>query len=117
MLVMKNIDKIKRKLGISGVKTEVYSWRSKISDPGAQIDLVIDRNDNTVNLCEIKFSESEFLISKQYDKNLRNKISAFISETKTKKSVQLTFITTYGLKRNEYSSVAQNEVVMDDLFG
>jgi len=117
MLVMKNIDKIKRKLGISGVKTEVYSWRSKISDPGAQIDLVIDRNDNTVNLCEIKFSESEFLISKQYDKNLRNKISAFISETKTKKSVQLTLITTYGLKRNEYSSLAQNEVVMDDLFG
>ena len=116
MLVMKNIEKIKQKLGIQGVRADIYAWRSKTSDPGAQIDLVIDRQDNTINLCEIKFSESEYLITKAYDKVLRNKISAFITETKARKSIQLTFISTYGLKRNEYSSIAQNEVMLDDLF-
>lgn len=115
-LVLQNVEKIKHKLSIGGVETSVYSWRSKTSDPGAQIDLIIDRQDNTINLCEIKFSEAEFVITKAYDKVLRNKIAAFISESKTKKSVQLTFITTYGLKKNEYSSIAQNEVVMEDLF-
>ena len=115
-LVLQNVEKIKHKLSIGGVETFVYSWRSKTSDPGAQIDLIIDRQDNTINLCEIKFSEAEFVITKAYDKVLRNKIAAFISESKTKKSVQLTFITTYGLKKNEYSSIAQNEVVMEDFF-
>ncbi len=115
MLMLQNIEKIKQKLGISGVKTEVYAWRSKTSDPGAQIDLVIDRNDNTINLCEIKFCESEFAIDKDYDRILRNKITAFITETKTKKTVQLTMITTHGLKQNMYSSTAQNEVVLEDL--
>ena len=116
MLVMQNVEKIKQKLGIQGVQADIYAWRSKTSDPGAQIDLVIDRQDNTINLCEIKFSESEYVITKSYDKVLRNKISAFVTETKARKSIQLTFITTYGLKRNEYSSIAQNEVLMDDLF-
>ncbi len=83
---------------------------------GAQIDLVIERADNTINLCEIKFSESDFEITKDYDAVLRNKIGRFRDETKTKKSIQLTFITTYGICKNIYSSTAQNEVKMDDLF-
>lgn len=120
ILAMTHIKQIKQKLGISGVATNLYSWRSRTADGcdghAAQIDLVIERGDNTVNLCEMKFSEGEFSINKDYDTVLRNKISCFINETKTRKSIQLTFVSSYGLKRNIYSGIAQNEVVLDDLF-
>ncbi len=98
--------------------TNAYSWRSKGTEAqrGAQIDLVIERADNTINLCEMKFSESEFEITKEYDALLRNKISCFREETKTKKSIQLTLITTFGIRKNTYSGIVQNEVVLEDLF-
>lgn len=117
---MNHINQVKQRLGISGVSTQLYSWRSK-SDAGAveraaQIDMVIERGDNTINLCEMKFSESEFAINKDYEKILRNKIVRFREETKTRKSIQLTFISSYGLQRNMYSGIAQNEVVLNDLF-
>lgn len=110
-----HIEKIKNKLGISGVLTERSSWFSK-GDRGAQIDLVIDRRDRIINLCEIKYSESEFEIDKDYDMKLRNKIETFRNETKTRKALHLVFITTYGLKRGMYSSIAQAEVKAEDLF-
>lgn len=119
LLVQTHVDQVKKKLGISGVATNVYSWRSRKDNGlrGAQIDMVIERGDNTINLCEIKFSESEYEISKDYDSVLRNKITRFVEETKSRKSVQLTFVTTYGLHRNPYSSqLVQNEVLLDDLF-
>ena len=107
-------------MGIAGVSTNLYSWRSKSSgeadERAAQIDMGIERGDNTINLCEMKFSEGEFAINKDYDKILRNKIARFMEETKTRKSIQLTFISSYGLQRNMYSGIAQNEVVLDDLF-
>lgn len=78
--------------------------------------MVIERGDNTINLCEMKFSESEFSINKDYEKILRNKIVRFMEETKTRKSIQLTFISSYGLQRNMYSGIVQNEVVLNDLF-
>ena len=120
ILAMNHIDQVKQRLGISGVATQLYSWRSK-SDAGsaeraAQIDMVIERGDNTINLCEMKFSESEFAINRDYEKILRNKIVRFMEETKTRKSIQLTFISSYGLQRNMYSGIAQNEVVLNDLF-
>lgn len=111
-----HIKEIKSRLGISGVLTNVGSWRSHKSDPGAQIDLLIDRNDNIINLCEMKYSLSEFSIDKVYDKNLRNKKEAFIQETNPRKAVHLTMITTYGLKKNKYSGIIQSEIKMDDLF-
>ena len=123
ILAMNHIDAIKQKLGISGVATCLYSWRSKGGEPAegeehraAQIDMVIERGDNTVNLCEMMFSEGEFAIGKDYERVLRNKIACFIEETKTRKSIQLTFVSSYGLQRNMYSGIAQNEVVLDDLF-
>ena len=113
-----HINEIKRKLGISGVATNVYSWRSKgeTSDRAVQIDLVIERADNTINICEIKFTEKEFAINKDYDHNLCHKLSTFIEETKTRKSVQLVFVTSCGLLRNMYSGRVQAEVTLDDLF-
>ena len=111
-----HIDQIKWKLGIAGVQCKTASWRSRIADPGAQIDLLIERKDQIINLCEMKYSTEEFLIDKNYSQTLRNKVGAFREETKTKKAVHITMITTYGVKLNEYSGMIQNEVVMDDLF-
>ena len=119
LLAQCHIPQIKQKLGVSGVATNVYSWRSHSPEAqrGAQIDMVIERGDNTVNLCEMKFSENEFEISKDYEGTLRNKISAFAEEKKKRNSIHLTFVTTYGLKRNMYSDqLVQSEVVLDDLF-
>lgn len=107
---------IKQALGISGVQTSVSSWRSMSKDNGTQVDLVIDRRDQVINLCEMKFSINTFTIDKRYAEELRNKISVFKQETSTRKSVFLTMVTTYGLKVNSYSSLVQNSLTMDALF-
>lgn len=99
-----------------GVLTHTASWRSLKSSPGAQIDLIIDRNDRVVNLCEMKYTKDAFVIDQKYDKVLRNKWDAFVRETKTRKAIHLTLITTYGVKRNAYCGMIQSEVKMDDLF-
>ncbi len=115
-----HISQIKKKLGISGVLSEESIWFSTADEDkgisGAQIDLLIERRDNVINLCEIKFYKDEFLIDKSYDKSLRNKVANFIRATETKKSIQLTLITTYGLKKGIYNSLVSNEIVLDDLF-
>ena len=78
--------------------------------------MLIDRADNTVNLCEMKFSNKEFLIDKEYSQILQNKIDIFQELTKYKKTLLLTMITTYGIEHNGYWSMVQNEVTSDDLF-
>jgi len=113
---MQHIDQIRQKLGISGVTTCSAAWRSKKSEPAAQIDLLIDRNDGIINLCEMKYADDEFVIDKKTDENLRNKKSSFIREAKVRKAVHITMVTTYGVKRNEYWGNIQSEVKMDDLF-
>ncbi|MDR2204744.1 MAG: ATP-binding protein [Flavobacteriaceae bacterium] len=116
LLCQAHLSQIKRRLGISGVVSYASGWRSKNSENGAQIDLIIDRNDNVINLCEMKFSTKEFIITKNYDDNLRNKRGVFIEETNTKKSVHITMTTTYGVKHNAYRNNIQSEVLLDDLF-
>jgi hypothetical protein len=114
-----HVEQIKKALGISGVSCGVYSWiyRPKSSDEkGVQIDMLIDRDDNVINLCEMKFSDSEYSITAAYDSELRRKASVFESVTSTKKAVRTIMITSYGLKRNEWSNDIFNQVVMDDLF-
>jgi len=116
ILCLQHIPQIRQALGISGVLTEIYSWKSKTHSPGAQIDLVIDRGDLVINLCEMKYSSSEFVINKEYDQNLRNKRSAFLAETRTRKAAQTTMVTTYGLHKNQYQASVPFEVTLDDLF-
>ena len=116
ILCRTHVLQIKRALSIGGVVSYTSGWRSKIAENGAQIDFLIDRNDNIINLCEIKYSNKEFVITKSYDENLRNKRYAFIEETRTKKSVHITMITAYGVKRNEYRNNIQSEVLLDHLF-
>jgi AAA+ ATPase superfamily predicted ATPase len=111
-----HISQIRRKLGISGVLTYTMSWRGKSASEGAQVDLLIERNDRIINLCEIKYFDSEYVITKTMDENLRRKRSMFIDETKTRKAVHTTMITTYGVKHNAYWNNIQSEVMMEDLF-
>lgn len=113
-----HINQIKNRLGISGVITKESSWFIQGNDDidGAQIDLIIERNDRIINVCEMKFSSSEYEIDKEYQQKLINKMESFRSETKTKKNLQLTFVTTYGVKKNMYSSKVQRQIVLDDLF-
>ena len=111
-----HIPQIKRALGIDRIHTEYYSWRSKQSQPAAQIDLIIERADQIVNVCEMKYSEFPYVISKAEDMRLRNRLGAFREETLTKGGLHLTFISTFGVKPNLYSDAVRNEVTLDDLF-
>lgn len=113
-----HIDGIKGKLGITGVATNVFSWRGKsvTADKAVQIDLVIERADNTIDICEMKFTEQEFAINEEYCQNLSRKIATFVEETKTRKSVQLVFVACCGVQHNMYSGIVQAEVTLDDLF-
>lgn len=109
--------KIKQALGIASVHTEISSWKSYGREAGnVQIDMLIDRADRVINVCEMKFSTDDFRIDKNYDAELRRKVDVFINETRCRKSLHTTLVTTYGLSKNEYSGKIQNVVTMDDLF-
>ncbi|MFN8353581.1 MAG: ATP-binding protein [Spirosomataceae bacterium] len=115
----KHIRQIKQKLGISGIYSDESSWRfdGTSEENGCQIDLLIDRKDNCINLCEIKFAESEFTIDKKYAEEIHRKITVFKQKTGTRKTIFFTAISTYGLKPNEHKlRWVQNEIVLDDLF-
>ena len=117
---LQHVPAIKNALGISGVLTNVYSWRQKADEasgiPGVQIDSLIDRNDQVVNLCEMKFSKAEYTITKDYDMSLRQKLEIFRIGTNCRKAIHLTMVTTYGLAHNAYAETVQNSIIMDDLF-
>jgi len=118
-ICIKHIDQIKAGLGIKNVYTEVSSWRyipKSTDEQGTQVDLVIGRADGCINLCEIKFATDAFEITKAYAKELESKIRVFKSQTKTRKSVFMTLVTTYGVKDNNYAGLIQSEVNMDVLF-
>jgi hypothetical protein len=111
-----HIDEIKVALGISGVYSEISSWQSR--EGKAQIDLLIDRRDHVISICEGKYSMNTYPITKSYRSELENKISAFRSDTQTRKTIFLVMITTFGLEENKYSvGFVHNSVKMDDLFG
>ena len=118
-ICMLHINQILKKLGLSGTFTEISSWKHKGNDeiPGAQIDLLIDRKDGVVNLCEAKFSQKEYIITKDNIADLRRKRSVFSHVTKTKKSIVTTLITTYPAIRNKYYlEEIHSEITMYDLF-
>ena len=117
-----HVQQIKKRIGISAVLSEYSSWFCRPDetygpdDRGAQVDLVIDRMDRVINLCEMKFSSGEYEIDKDYEMNLRNKIERFRTTTNTRKALHLTMVTTFGVKRNKYSGIVQSQVTIDDLF-
>jgi AAA+ ATPase superfamily predicted ATPase len=116
---LKHSQQIKRALGIEAVYTEISGWRykPKKGEQGAQIDLLIDRQDQCINICEMKFSTTQFSIEKKYATELENKTTVFKDQTGTRKTIFMTMITTFGIKKNANSvKLVQNEVTMDALF-
>jgi hypothetical protein len=113
---MAHIDQIKQKLGISGVITEVFAFRSSRQKEGAQIDIVIDRRDNTINLCECKFTSEPYKLTESDVNDFHRKRSVFLDETGTRKAIHLTMITSNGLVQNAYRNEIQSEITLDDLF-
>ena len=116
-----HIWQIKNKLGITGVLSNVCSWNSKSfvdSDgtvwKGGQIDLLIDRKDDVINLCEMKFTGEEYMITADYEKTLRERTALF--KHITKKAINCTFVTTYGVRQNSHSGIVNSELTMEDLF-
>lgn len=118
-LCLKHITQIKKALGIAGIYTNHSSFYSKGKDglAGCQIDLIIDRDDKAINICEIKFYNTEFIMTKAYADDLRKKMALFKHYTKTKKQLILTFISTYGILPNKHSSaVVDKEIKVEALF-
>lgn len=118
-LAFDHVELIKKALGISGVLSTEYPCRIVGTDAkNTQIDMVIDREDRTVNICEMKFSESEYAIDSDEEVILRNRLTAFRKAMKRKRlSLQLTYVTTFGLAKNKHSGLVNNQVKLDDLFG
>ena len=111
-----HIMQVKKAIGISGLLTDISSWHGATETGNAQIDLIIDRRDRTINICEIKFSVAEFVIGQDYEKILQKKMQVFREVSKSKKALQLVMITTYGVRQNSHSGIVQSQVLMDDLF-
>jgi uncharacterized protein len=120
-LCLKHVPQIKKALGISGVYTEQSSWRwlpkSGETEEGAQIDLLLDRQDNCINLIEIKFSVAEYELDKATAESLERKRRVFLGKTATKKLVFTTLLTTFGAKKNAYLlQTVHNQVTLGELF-
>ncbi len=118
-LCLKHSERIKQALGISGISSQEASFvfHGNENHQGFQIDLLIDRQDQCINLCEMKFYESQFIITKEYALKLRERIALFKSQTKTKKQVFVTMISTFGLQKNRYSlDIIDQDFDMEILF-
>jgi AAA+ ATPase superfamily predicted ATPase len=118
-ICLKHLPQIKKALGIQGIYSSASSFYKKGSDEeeGIQFDLLIDRNDQVINICEIKFYNAEYTIEKAEALAYRNKLAAFKASSKTNKQLFLTFITTFGLKNNAHSlGLVDAALTMDELF-
>lgn len=114
-ICFEHLSQIKKALGISGVFTETSSWIDVANS--VQIDLLINRRDHIINICEIKFTQEQFTLTKAIKENIEKKVNAFKEETRVSKTIFPTLITTFGLKENIHSiGFIQNVITMDDLF-
>ena len=117
---LEHIPQIKKALGISGVQTNVYSWKcesdSEKGIQGSQIDMLIVRKDQIINVCEMKYSESDYVPNLEFDKAMRRKISDLQKAAKTKYAIHSTLITTYEVVENQYSGNIQSIISGDELF-
>ena len=117
-LCLLHLKQIKRALGIEGVACDASAWtmRGTEDESGMQIDLILDRNDRVVNLCEMKFVNTSFSVDAQYEQVLRHRLNWMSTHVGKRKNVQMTLVTTYGLTYGMHSGVFQSTVTMDDLF-
>ena len=117
-ICLNHIAQLKLALGINGIQTDISSWSVKgnTQEKGTQIDLVIERGDRVINLCEMKFSEEQFSITKDYAEWLLKRKAIFRENTKTNKTLHTVLVTTWGLKQNTNAGVIQKLVTMEELF-
>jgi uncharacterized protein len=117
-LCMKHVEGIKKKLGISGIYTLEASFvkRTDKATAGCQIDMLIDRADNAINICEMKFYDGQYTLTAADGKELQQKRNVFQLVTGTKKQLFITLITTYGIYPNKYAHIVDNQIEMDALF-
>lgn len=113
---MAHIQEILRALHLDTIHTEYYSFRSKDASPKVQIDLVIDRSDDFVDIIEIKYSRIRYEMTKDESEKIERRVSRFINETKTRKGVQTVLITTLGCEKNRNADVCQRFLTLDELF-
>ena len=112
---MIHVPQIRHALGLGRIAVEYYSWRSK-QIPHSQIDMIIERADHMINLCEIKYTQSEYTINSEEDQKFKNRIASFVRDTQTRSAILPTWITPYGLYKNEYSAEVQYQITLSDLF-
>jgi uncharacterized protein len=114
---LSHLRQIKRALSIEGMVSRSGTWQSTDSDAGAQIDLLIDRNDRVVTLFELKFSENPYTITAEYAAQLAQTMAIFKEKTQTRKSLQWAMITPFGVVNNAHASaLLQHNMTMDVLF-
>ena len=111
-----HMSQIKSALGISSVFAEFYTWKTNNIEGGAQIDIIIDRADNTINLCEVKYCEDLYSLDKEEFLKIQNRISVFKNVTGTRSSIIPTMIATFGMKNGMYSDQIISKLDMDALF-
>jgi hypothetical protein len=119
VVCLKHASRIKAALGIAGVQTTEAPWRyaGSQTESGAQIDLLIDRADATITICEMKFSEGVFILDKRYAEELRQKRDTFRRVTRTRKNLFLAMVTTFGIAENAYANeLVVNSVLAEELF-
>lgn len=113
-----HVSQIKRALEIGGVSTSLATWCVRGDDrhEGVQIDMLIFRKDNVVNLCEMKFASTPYTIDKDEDLRLRKRIEALKATLSPRQTVHLTMVTTFGVAQGKYSGIVQKQITLDDLF-
>lgn len=116
MLCLNHVEQIKMALGISGITANIFSWFGKDKERKAQIDMLIDRADKTINVCEMKFYNRPYAMTAKDEADIERKVSSFIEATKTDKNVIVTMITAKGIEQNEHSGGIQKELILDALF-
>lgn len=119
-ICLRHLPHIKQGLGISGIATDSSSWRfippKGDERKGAQVDLVIKRVDKIVHLIEMKFSDSPYYISKDYEEKLRNRRNLFMEITGINRGVVITFVTPSGISQGMHSSIVHSQLTAKHLF-
>lgn len=115
IVCLNHIDQIKSALGISGIETREFAWRSR-SGKGAQIDLIISRKDGIINLCEMKYTNEPYALDAEEYEKIRNRLTQFQNEAETKDAIHVTMVCGTGYKQNKYSGIVQNVITGDELF-
>lgn len=114
----KHVEQIKQAMGVNGVSSDNSAWTLQgVQDQkGMQIDLIIERSDRVINLCEMKFVNTYFEVKKEYKATLSERLNWVTSHVKKNQNVQMTLVTTYGLKHGIHSGIFQRTITLDNLF-